>query len=477
MLAVIFFCSHAAVPAFDAAELLPGGDGSVAIVLRASYMQPASNLDRLAKPDFYAGKALAKQPWVKAPSATFSRDGLGPLFNARSCLACHVNGGRGEVPLQDGKPLFSALVRLSLPGEDKTKGVIEEPNYGSQFQPQSTSLASQLGSVIKELTPEVNDPPDEGDVAVTWNKKTFLYPDGEAVILRFPVIKFSNLAYGAMHGDSLSSLRNAPALHGMGLLEAIAEQDILRQQDELDKDGNGVSGRANQVWDVARASTVLGRFGWKAAQPTVRQQTAAAFMNDVGISSSVFPSQPCTQAQAACLDEKHGEEWDKHSDMYVELPDNMLALATQFTRDLGVPKREAKVDKALLRGRALFYQSACQECHTPSYITENVPTAPHLSRQKIWPYTDLLLHDMGEDLADGRPDFKASGAEWRTAPLWGIGLSKQVNGNAQLLHDGRAQNIEEAILWHGGEAQRSHDYFINLSTSQREALISFVKTL
>ncbi len=464
----------------DERRWLPGGATSVEVSRRPSYMLPAANLPAELKSYFYAGKALAGQPWIKAPTATNSRDGLGPVFNARSCLVCHINGGRGEVPSGPEQPIFSALLRLSLPGVDSKTGAIPEPMYGNQLQPQSTSLASQLGLALDAANAHLNQPPAEGQVAIHWQDKVFTYPDGEQRTLRYPEIRLHTLGYGAMHADVQMSLRNSPPLHGMGLLEAIAYADMLAQADPEDRDGDGISGRINRVWDIQRQQTVAGRFGWKASQPTVRQQTAAAFLNDVGITSSLFPHQPCTAQQAACLAEPTGDEWDAASQTRVELADNMLELSTLFTRNLAVPRRRKVQEQQrehLSAGRSLFHQVGCASCHHPHYITGTQVDAPHLSAQAIWPYTDLLLHDMGEELADGRSDFLATGSEWRTPPLWGIGWREKVNGRGQLLHDGRARSIEEAVLWHGGEARQSREAFTQLDLAQRNLLLQFVESL
>ena len=441
-------------------------------------MLPMANLPEVDKPNFYAGKALAKQPWVKAPSATSSRDGLGPVFNARSCMACHVNGGRGRVPMSEDKPIFSALVRLSIKTD---QGAVPDPVYGGQFQPKSTSLADQLE--LRGLPEGALEriPPAEGKVTLQWLSKKVSYSDGRQVDLHWPKVQFNSLGYGPMHVDTLYSLRNSPAIHGMGLLENIAEFDILALSDPSDHNQDGISGRVNKVLDIASGKLVIGRFGWKASQPTVKQQTAAAFAGDVGLSSPLFPAQPCTSGQRQCLEEVDGNEWDPASQLSVELPENMLQIATDFTRDLAVPVRRKPVDKQsrerLSAGRSLFHQVACVACHVPSYITQANEQYPQLSKQKIWPYSDLLLHDMGEGLADGRPDALATGREWRTPPLWGIAVSKKVNGNAQYLHDGRAQSLEEAVLWHDGEARASRQAFMSLSQQERDDMLAFVASL
>lgn len=460
------------IPAEIQSEALPGGSATVSYKPYPSFVRPAASLPEAARPDFYAGKALANQPWVKAPTVTDARDGLGPIYNARTCLACHVNGGRGLMPMDGNSPLFSAFVRISLPGKDAVIGVVPEPVYGDQIQGQSVALFHQLrGQVAEDDPSRKTEVPPEAYVFVDWQSKSFLYPDGGKVSLRKPELRITELGYGKLHPDTLMSIRNAPAIHGAGLLELISQADIESNADAGDRDGDGISGRLNQVWDFEKKQAVPGRFGWKANRANLRIVTAAAFAGDVGISSPLF-GQPCTKAQALCLStpDGNGEEG-------VELPSHLLDLVINFTRNIGVPKRRNFNDPQVKAGRQQFFSSGCADCHIPGFMTGKSDTLAHLSEQLIWPYTDLLLHDMGSDLSDGRPDYLATESEWRTPPLWGVGLSQQVNGSKHFLHDGRAQSVEEAILWHGGEAEKSRQYFVSLDHKNRQALIKFVESL
>ncbi|MEM7561882.1 MAG: di-heme oxidoredictase family protein [Pseudomonadota bacterium] len=461
------------VPSREASENYPGGAGSVSIKPYASFMLPSKNLAFEAKPDFHAGKALAHQPWIKAPTTTDARDGLGPLFNARTCLACHVNGGRGLMPESDEQLLFHHVLRLSLPGENPVEGIIPEPVYGDQLQSQSTSLAHHL----RDLTTPGNQPQSrevrpEAYVYIKWINSEYVFPDGEQISLRRPEIDLRQLAYGELHPKTLTSLRNAPPIHGMGLLQLIPQEDIDRLIDVEDRDSDGISGRTNISWDFETGEPVPGRFGYKANTANLRMQVAAALRNDMGIVSSIFPEQPCTGAQVACQTSIHGIDRDG-----LEISEPLLRLINNFTMSLAVPERRKPDHPLVLAGRTHFYQAGCSRCHQPSFKTGEDPDFPHLSGQTIWPYTDLLLHDMGPGLADGRSDYLASGSEWRTAPLWGVGLSQAVNGSRNLLHDGRARNVQEAILWHGGEAEAARVYFTNLTQEQRHALVSFVRSL
>lgn len=465
-----FVNSQDKVPAVADSETFPGGEGSVSITPFPSFMKPAKNLNDEALPDFHAGKALAHQPWVKAPTITFDRDGLGPVFNERTCLMCHVNGGRGVMPVKETHSLTTAFLRLSIPGEDKVHGVVPEPTYGDQLQTQSTSLAHVFRH-LKDPNLKHTVPP-EAYLHIRWHDKPFTYPDGTQLTLRVPEALVSNLGYGEMHPDTMMGLRNAPPIHGVGLLETIPQEAIDKRAEEQAKTPDGISGRVNQVWDFETNQPVPGRFGLKANKASVRLQTAGAFHGDMGISNPVFPNQPCTDKQAKCLNEITGN--DKAG---TEIPENQLTMVVNFTKNLGVPVRRKQNHPNILAGRELFYQTGCATCHYPSYVTGKDEAFPHLSEQTIWPYSDLLLHDMGDDLADGRPDYLATGNEWRTPPLWGIGLSKKVNGAQNFLHDGRARTIEEAIVWHGGEAEQVKQKFVALSEEERQKLIDFVKSL
>lgn len=465
------------VPGEQPSEQRPGGDTTTGLTPFPAFDKIAANLPDERKANFYAGRALAEQPWVKAPTITTARDGLGPLYNARACLSCHIRGGKGQVPDNDQSPLFNAFVRISLPAAagqipDPHLGVIPEPTYGDQLQGQSVALNHQLHNATPESMAATGDVAPEAYVYLNWQTHTFTYPDKHQVELRQPQLDIRQLGYGPLHPATLFSLRNAPTIHGMGLLELITQRDIDAWADPDDRNLDGISGRVNLVWDAVTQQTVPGRFGLKANRPNMDMVVASAFANDIGISNPLFPQQPCTAAELSCLQQPDG-----NGDDGVELPQHLLQLVTEFSRNLAVPARRNSNGPLLQEGRTLFYDSGCALCHRPHYTTRNDPAHPHLSAQDIWPYTDLLLHDMGAELADDRPDFAAGGREWRTAPLWGVGLLASVNGSNNLLHDGRARSVEEAILWHGGEAIGARQNFIQLAQPQRQALLRFVESL
>ncbi len=438
---------------------LSGGATTVLDKSSNAFSLPANNLSILRRDNFFIGNAFFKQPWVISPSSTSARDGLGPLFNSNSCQGCHVKDGKGHPPLSREDSFLSTLVRVSIPAETTaqraqltTLGVVPEPRYGDQIQPNATP------GVKGEATPRFDYEEIKGQ-----------FKDGEAYSLLKPIIKLDKLNYGALHPQVQMSARVAPVMIGMGLLEAIPEADLVALADPEDKNADGISGRINQVWDVKTQKTVLGRFGWKANQPTVEQQSAGAFHGDIGISSPLFASTTCSSAQIDCLKAPDGGQ--------PEINQELLNMVNFYASLLAVPARREVNDLEVLKGERLFKAAHCSACHLPELKTGVKPEFPELEHQAIQPFTDLLLHDMGEGLADQRPDFLATGREWRTAPLWGIGLIETVNGHTRFLHDGRARNLMEAILWHGGEAEKSRDAVLNLSQEERNALLRFLNSL
>jgi CxxC motif-containing protein (DUF1111 family) len=345
------------------------------------------------------------------------------------------------------------LLRLSVPGADARGAPVPEPSYGGQLQGRS-----------------IPGVPAEGRPGVTYEEVEGRFGDGEPYSLRRPSYSIETPGYGPLADDVLVSPRVAPHLVGLGLLEAVPEETLRALSDPDDRDGDGVSGRLNLVWDVAAGRKVPGRFGWKANQPSLRQQTAGAFNGDVGITSSLFAEESCTSAQKECLAAARGGEGP-------QLREGFLDSVVSYVSTLAVPARRRPEAPEVKRGKGLFAGAGCASCHTPVLQTGAHPRFPELSQQKIRPFTDLLLHDLGPELADGRPDFEATGSEWRTPPLWGLGLVPTVNRHRTLLHDGRARGFAEAILWHGGEAEASREAFRRLPRPDREALVAFLESL
>ncbi|PRB76167.1 di-heme oxidoredictase family protein [Pseudomonas sp. MYb185] len=434
-----------------------GGDGTVAQSDHNAYSLPQGNLPISKRLDFSVGNSFFRNPWVIAPSSTDARDGLGPLFNTNSCQGCHLKDGRGHPPAP-GEAAVSLFLRLSIPAGPDTDpqllqqhGFVPAPVYGSQLQT----------AAIPGMLPEAQ-------LNIEWQAREETLGDGTRVSLRNPVYRIDNPNYGPLPDNLLISPRVAPPMIGLGLLEAIPEQAILAAEDPDDLDGDGISGRANWVWDRVEQRTALGRFGLKAAEVNVMQQSMAAFAGDMGLSSSIVPDTDCT-AEQQCerfVDGGHPEVSDK-----------IAAFVNFYAMSLAVPARRDMDSPAVQEGAQLFNDIGCAGCHTPRHTTGELADRPDLSNQVIWPYTDLLLHDMGPGLADGRPEFLADGNEWRTPPLWGVGLAQQINPRAGFLHDGRARTLEEAILWHGGEAQASTEQYRQLPAALRQSLNAFLNSL
>ena len=409
----------------------------------------ARNLSNEERRRFEVGDSFFTQNWVTAPASTEARDGLGPTFNAQSCSSCHARDGRARPPEHDGDPERGLLLRLSVPGPD---GPVPEPIYGDQLQDRS-----------------INGVRPEGRIGISYETIAGRYPDGTPYSLSKPIYAILDPAFGPPAAEVMISPRIAQTIVGMGLLEAIPVERILDLADPDDADGDGISGRVNMVMDLRTGELAPGRLGWKANQPNVEQQAAAAFHGDVGITTTLFPDENCPEGQSACRRAPDGGA--------PEAPDDRLQKVAFYVQTLAVPAMRNVDDPIVHKGAGLFVDVGCASCHTPRHTTDSAhPLAP-LHGQTIYPFTDLLLHDMGEGLADGRPDGLASGREWRTPPLWGIGLVQVVNGHTRFLHDGRARSLEEAILWHGGEGLASRDRFMHLSLEERMALLKFLESL
>ncbi|WP_240758130.1 di-heme oxidoreductase family protein [Palleronia sediminis] len=460
---------------FDTAQRFEANPGGAATVRRrddnAAFSLPQDNLTFAQQADFAVGNGLFERLWVTAPASTLASDGLGPMFNVRSCQDCHIKDGRGHAPVDAADDAGSLVVRLGRPltrdaageGMDDLRrylGAAPDPVYGHQFSDDANAGIAR-----------------EGRVEVTWiEDETVTLPGGEAVTLRRPEWRLADLAYGALAPDTALSPRVAPQMIGLGLVEAIPAADILAHADPDDADGDGISGRPHVVWSPEYDRPMLGRFGVRATTPTLRQQSADAFNADMGLSTPLRPDPAgdCTEAQAACRAAPDGADAEQGG---FEVAGDSLDLVAFYSGTLGVPRREGVEDPQVLRGKQVFHEAQCSACHVPSFVTHRLEDRPEHSFQLVWPYSDFLLHDMGPGLADGLPAGQATGAEWRTAPLWGLGLSAQVAGQAEYLHDGRARSITEAILWHGGEAQGPRDHFAALEPEDRADLIAFLESL
>ncbi|MEM6660568.1 MAG: di-heme oxidoredictase family protein [Pseudomonadota bacterium] len=417
-----------------------------------AYTQPAANLDWRRAVLFDEGDGHLERPFQPAKTSSLgaNNDGLGPLYNAKSCEGCHQANGR-TLPI----PGQGYLVRLSIPGTDAHGGPKPHPFYGGQF-----------GDVAVEgIAPE-------GKVDIAYTEIDGRYGDGEPYTLIKPEIRLTELGYGPMGSDTMMSARAPLSLYGLGLLEAIDDEQLLAWTDPDDADGDGISGRVNRVWDFEFQKVSLGRFGWKSEQPSLMTQSADAAANDMGVTTALLPNQTCTDAQPGCQQALHGGNEKGEELDYIS-----LIQTAGYMQFLAVPARGHVDHPQVMRGEALFKEIGCVSCHKAEIVTGQTHEYARLHGQRIQPFTDLLLHDMGEGLSDNRPSFEADGREWRTPPLWGIGLLKTVNGHTRLLHDGRARNFAEAILWHGGEAEAAKEAFRLSPAEDREAIIKFLKSL
>ncbi|MCD2511787.1 di-heme oxidoredictase family protein [Comamonas endophytica] len=445
------------------AEHLPGGNTTVYATGRNAFSFPAANLSDAERTRFVIGNSFFKRNWVQAPASTTARDGLGPHFLARSCGGCHVQDGRAQPPdFHNGlapRNVAGLLMRVSVPGKNPLGGPALEPTYGDQLNDQA-----------------VDGVRAEGRLHIRYETIKGKFADGTPYELEKPIYSVRELGYGPLAPDAQFSPRIAPQVIGLGLLEAIPAAELEANARAQEAAGGPVRGKVNLVWDSYANAMLPGRFGWKANVASLAHQTASAFQGDIGITSRLFPNESCTAPQKDCLEAPRGAKGQA-----VEIDDKTLDDVIFYQSTLAPPARRDPTDPQVLQGQKIFERAQCAACHRPSYVTGEplFPrlSSPALSGQVIFPYTDMLLHDMGPDLADGRPDFLADGNQWRTPPLWGLGLIKAVNGHSRLLHDGRARDMLEAVLWHGGEASASRDAVLQLNAQERDALVRFLESL
>ena len=434
-------------PVFLTSEF-SGGETTVFDASSHAFSTPAPNLSPSAFEKHLAGDREFEQAFVTAPAVV--NPGLGPIYNNISCINCHSRDGRGRPPKVDEK-FVSMLFRLSLPkSADAVDGLppIPVPGFGTQLNNRA-----------------IFGTPPEGKIKIDYTEQALTTADGTRVLLRYPNYTFTE-TYQPLPEEVELSPRVALSVFGLGLLEAIPEDTILAYADETDVNGDGISGKPNYVWDVIQQRYTLGRFGWKANQPTLLQQVAAAYHDDMGLTTSLFMTE--NSAGQSQLTEHNATP---------EISDEILDVTTFYVQTLAVPARRNVDDPQVKQGELLFAKAQCASCHVPTLRTGVLVGVPSVSNQTIQPFTDMLLHDMGPELADNRPDFRANGREWRTPPLWGIGLVRRVNGHTNFLHDGRARDLMEAILWHGGEAEASRQAVEQMSKVERDALIAFLESL
>ena len=442
-------------------DSLSAGNFTVARFDAGAYSEPAPVLSARERQTFMVGRNVFQRQWASIVSLNGDW-GLGPTFIADRCSACHVGTGRGAPPASRDNQLHSMLVRLSLPGRNERGGPMPHPAYGDQLQ--NRSLDGR--NIDLHYGPEAVPP--EGEIYLDWEMREVAFADGERLQLRKPKLRIEKLNFGPLGEEAMTSLRNAPAIFGLGLLDAVPEETLLALAHGQREQGFG--GRPNYVWDANAKRMALGRYGWKANQATLREQVAAASIADMGLNSRLFPDQNCPAIQTICARTLPGN--------FPEIIDYEIDALVLWLQGLAVPARRNTDDPLFRRGEHLFGEARCAVCHVPELKTaDRYAPLPAAARQTFRAYTDLLLHDMGEELADGRPDYLAGPRDWRTPPLWGLGLSEVVSGSMALLHDGRARNVSEAILWHGGEAEAARERFRTMSRQDRQALIRFVESI
>ena len=467
---------------FDPQEIKQGGDTGISISSAESYSKPSSNLTASRKGHFFIGNAFFRQPWVIAPASTDSRDGLGALFNVAACQSCHVKDGRGHAPMTSDDDADSLLIRLAMPAttdeqrQQLQNSLIEKvvhPMYGGQLQDRG-----------------IQGVPAEARIAVQWTDKPVTFADGHIETLRAPTFNLTKPGYGAFDDDLMVSPRVALPMIGLGLLEQIPDEAIKKQAVDNKNSTNGdISGKFNWVMDPQTGKHALGRFGWKAGQTKLITQNQSAFNEDMGLTSNIRPHESCMPTQTACMNATTGADEQGNGKPPVEVNDEVAKFVEFYTRNLAVPHRRDADDTLVLAGKKRFYDMGCQSCHTPRYQLPKTDD-DHLEQhgQVIYPYTDLLLHDMGDDLADRtiagklpakniQVEFLANSYEWRTPALWGIGLAQTVDPQATFLHDGRARTLMEAVLWHGGEAQKQQQKVLKLDKQGRSELNAFLQSL
>ena len=468
-------------------ERLGGGEATVFDTSTDAFSAHSANMTDIDRvKEFNLGNDFFQNPWVGAGASTSSRDGVGALLNNNACQDCHIRDGRGHAPnvsiTEDGTDFSSLLLKAARANisaadraliEQSLLAKVPDSSVGGQLQHDA------LPGILKEV-----------ELSVSYTEVAVNFADGTRALLRKPVWSIASNYAGAgfdFDPDTVFSARVAPPVIGMGLLALIPQSDILAHEDPDDANEDGISGRANYVWSLEEQAVVPGRFGWRAGQPSVLEQSAGAFLNDMGLTSRLQRIESCMPHQADCLAAPNGNG-DSIADYDYEVADSILDAVVFYSSHLGVPARRDVDNVEVRAGKTLFEDAGCGSCHVASYVTGASAEQPELGEQVIFPYTDLLLHDMGADLADFTLDnqpagqstlveFLATAREWRTPPLWGIGLAKTVDPAATFLHDGRARTILEAVLWHGGEAQQSQQNVLNMTAQERAQLLAFLNDL
>ncbi len=445
LLLIVSGCMESSTGIVEVVRDQSGGETTILDRTSQAFTAPASNLNDAELEQHLSGDLEFESVFVTAPSPL--NPGLGPTFNHTACNGCHISNGRGATVVGEDLLRSQMLVRVSLSDES---GMI--PADGGPIPVPGMGLQIQDHAVFGE-TPEAK-------ITLNWIESSGEYPDGTTYTLRQPDLDIRLPDGSALPKNIRTSLRQPPPVFGLGLFEAVSESTILENSDPDDRDGDGISGRPNYVWSTERKEKVLGRFSWKANVYDLLEQTGGAYNSDMGVTNPIA----------------NNDDAGNPMDGPPEISRQRVEDATFYAQTLAVPA-PFNID-AQERGRKLFVKMDCAKCHTESMTSDDSHPIEALRNQTFFAYTDLLLHDMGPGLADGRRDYEASGNEWRTAPLWGLGLTQTVAPfTSGFLHDGRARTIEEAILWHGGESKKSRENFKNLSKADRQSLLDFLQSL
>lgn len=426
---------------------------------------PAPDMTIRQVMNFEVGLGQMAKTFVPADDNRVALDGLGPLYNEASCLFCHINTGAGRAGWRSGdlpRGMILRLERLNGGGEVRSlRDYDGDPVYGRQLQPRA----------VPGVLPEVS--------VKMLSRNVSVYLDGESFDLQKPEFAFLEMNYGDLDDLTFVAPRLATPLWGLGYLTAISEADILSRHDPDDQDGDGISGRAHFALPVDGGDPQIGRFGWVSRIPDISEHSFAALAFDMGVSSPMFPdaSGDCTATQVDCLAAPGGDR-DRVEVKDLREPEVGTKTEQLFVSYLmgALPPASPPMTEEAERGRALFHDAGCASCHVEIFTTGEVESWPGLSNRVISPYSDLLLHDMGPDLADRDQNGNIANSEFRTSPLWG--LSRKANTYGGLyLHDGRARTALEAVLWHGGEAAAARDAVVRMPPVDREALVKFLDSL
>ncbi|MEJ6122918.1 hypothetical protein MT390_13705 [Vibrio sp. 2-Bac 85] len=408
--------------------LVLGATGGVATVEyqeNNGFLQFIPDLDIQEYNGASQGRELFIATWGPAPGARDLLDGYGPLAITDSCANCHESSSRAESLKSDGSTGNGILFRLR-----DIEGNVD------------SMLGAQLQTYSADGVPEGS---------VSWS-------EGSSNEILFHL----NDNVNALDEGIVLAPRLSPQLIGMGLLDLVPESVILEYQDINDTDMNGISGRANQQQQC------IGRFGWKAIHCSLDGQIVGALQQDMGLTSTLNPAEPCSDNQGICNIYPSGGD--------PEVSDKSVQDINDFLTILAVPERRINNHETFLAGRALFNSTGCNACHRETLSTGEVERFPILSNQTFYPYTDLLLHNMGPELSDGAKESGAEADEWRTPPLWGLGLIEG-DEKSRFLHDGRALTIEQAILWHGGESESAKETYSQLTNDEKDALLAFLRAI